>query len=370
MTASQPDLDQLIATLGDSANRDSVPSDLRKYGETAVAPLIAALESDDEDTRHGVLWAINRVRESLLGALLAPAAIAPLAAIVQHDSSSRIRLQALKTLMVLAGPDDHKTVVKALLAALADDQEPIRAEAARSLTQMNDTEALEPLAKLVENDPAEKVRGRAAYALAYLDPDLAALKNSGGAGSDALMIALGDSELSVRLRVIWALGEMKNAKALQPLAEILENGKTTQEQRKAAEALATIGDPKALEPLTVALQFSGDEGIKRSAAEALGKLGDTGAVEILLHTLRHEPQPAVRASAARALESLADASATDDLIAALEDSSDDVQLRATLALGAIGDKRAVEPLKTLIAHTDSHQIRAAASQVVDSLEEA
>jgi HEAT repeat protein len=100
----------------------------------------------------------------------------------------------------------------------------------------------------------------------------------------------------------------------------------------------------------------------------LGDLGDKGAVDVLLHSLRHEALPSVRASAARALESLADASAVDDLIVALEDSDDSVRLRATLALVAIGDKGAVEPLKALISVEDSYQIRAAASQAVETLE--
>jgi HEAT repeat protein len=368
MTDSLPDLDQLIAMLGDSAERDSVPTSLQDYGEAAVDPLIAALQNESEDTREGVLWAINRLRNSSLAELLAPAAIESLSAMLLQEPSSRLRLHILKTLMTLAGSDDHETIIDTLLAVLADEHEAVRAEAVRHLAQMNDAQALKPLVSLAESDSADRVRGRAAYALAYLEPTLEALQNSGGAGSDALLMALSDPELSVRLRVIWALGEMKNSQALRPLMAILDGEAAVQEKRKAAEALGAIGDREALEPLIMALQFSSEEDVKRAAATALGELGDKGAVDVLLHSLRHEPLPGVRASAARALETLADARAVDDLILALEDSDDGVRLRATLALSAIGDKGAVAPLKRLLSIEGSHQIRAAASQAVETLE--
>ena len=368
MTDSLPDLDQLIVMLGDSAERDRVPTSLQDYGEAAVQPLIEALQSESEDTREGVLWTINRLRGSVLGTFVAPAAIASLSNMVQQEPSSRLRLQALKTLMVLVGLDDHEVLTQTLLAALGDEYEAVRSEAARGLAQMRDVQALKPLLELVENDPTDRVRGRAAYALAYLEPTLATLRDSGGSASDALIIALKDPELSVRLRAIWALGEMKNGQALQPLSVLLDSQATVQEKRTAAEALGAIGDPKALEPLIMALQFSSEEAVKRAAAAALGDLGDKGAVDVLLHSLRHEPLHSVRASAARALEVLADARALDDLIVALEDDDGGVRLRATLALAAIGDKGAVEPLKKLIAQERSHQIRAAASQAIEILE--
>lgn len=367
MADSLPDVAQVIEMLADTTTRETALDHLHQHGESSVETLITALKNSDEQICLGVIWSLNRMNNSALGVLLAPVAADPLADLLQHDPSVRVRMQALQTLVMLTDMADRDGVIAPLMVALGDEQETIRAEAARWLAQMRDSQALKTLADLVANDPSDTVRGRAAYALAYIEPDLAALKKTGKAGTQALIMALADSELSVRLRAIWALGQIKHIDALNPLTAILEGDGMAQEKRQATAALGVLGNGNALEALIMALQFSDEEGVKRSAAEALGVLGDKRAAEALIQSLRHDALPAVRASAARALEELGGSGAVDDLIGALEDSSDMVRLRVVLALGAVGKKKAIKPLRALIEVEDSHQIRTAATQALDTL---
>jgi HEAT repeat protein len=368
MTDSQPDLRQLIVMLGDATTRETVPSKLHLHEESSVEPLIAALHDPDENIRHGAAWVIHRIHNSVLGAALSTPALEPLLDLLQHDDSARVRQQAQTTLLTLTDQGDRSILAQPFIAALQDEHEPIRSEAARWLAQFGGPQAVEPLRAVSQNDSSEKVRGRAAYALAYLEPDLETLQGAGEAGIEALMTATKDSERSIRLRAIWALGNLQAASAVQLLTTILEGTSNVPEKRKAAEALGQIGDESALDSLIIALQFDSNEGVRSSAAEALGMLNDRRALNMLIRSLHSDASPIVRASAAKALEWMGDPAAVDALIVALTDSHSDVRFRAAQALRGLRDVRAVEPLRALLddPQTTRH-VRGAAEQALEEI---
>ena len=92
-----------------------------------------------------------------------------------------------------------------------------------------------------------------------------------------------------------------------------------------------------------------DEIVRNAAAIALGILGDARAVEPLIPCLKDQAL-SVRSSAIQALGKLGDV-AVEPLIACLKDQERFVQESAASALGELGDKRAVEPL---IAYLKGH----------------
>jgi HEAT repeat protein len=272
----------------------------------------------------------------------------------------------LKTLTVIA---DRAALEAGFIKALADSTDTVRAEAARWLGQYESEPALKPLRDLLINDVSDKVRSRAAYALAYIEPDLETLAATDTAGIDALLTGLSDNERSVRLRVIWALGQLKSAAALRSLTNIVESETANyHEKQTAVEALGSIGDANAVETLVVALQFDRHEGVRGAAAEALGKMRDQRSLPFLIHSLQDDVIPAVRASAAKALEELGETSANEPLIIALGDSSTDVRFRAAQALRVVGDSRAIEPLNLLVADEQSgKRVRQAAERALEAL---
>lgn len=93
---------------------------------------------------------------------------------------------------------------------------------------------------------------------------------------ETLLAALNDKGSVVRCQAARALGEIREARALDPLIALLKHSdKNT--QIAAAQALGKLGDSRAIQPLSTALQheyFETYDAIK----EALASLGATGIV--------------------------------------------------------------------------------------------
>jgi HEAT repeat protein len=348
--------------------RDTVPPKLHQFNTAAIAPLLDALQDEDEELRYGVIWAVGRVHNSILGAELSPAAFEACLDRLENDPSARVRLSALNSLAQMHRQVDQGPLVKTFIAALGDEQEQIRAEAARWLGQFGDAKAVKSLIALLSKDESEFVRGRAAYALAFIEEDLASLSKAGDDATHALLTALSDPERLVRLRAIWALGQLKANTAIRSLSNILdsEGEDNYLEKRKAAEALGAIGDKSAVESLVTALQTQPHEGVRTSAAEALGVIKDKRIIDVLIHSLTTDLEANVRASAAKALHALGDRTSREALLAALEDESPEVRFRAVQALAVIGTKTtAVEPLTVIRDDPQSSRaLRMAAEQAL------
>jgi HEAT repeat protein len=152
---------------------------------------------------------------------------------------------------------------------------------------------------------------------------------------DTLVQDLKENDLIVRLHAAKALGEAKDARAVEPLIAALGDkgcGHT------AANALAKIGKP-AVEPLIVALKNE-NPFVRRNAAEALGEIKDASAVKPLINALK-DNDLIVRRNAAKALGKIKDSSAEEPLTSALKDESPAVRRNAAIALREMGKPEAV-----------------------------
>jgi HEAT repeat protein len=152
---------------------------------------------------------------------------------------------------------------------------------------------------------------------------------------DTLAQDLKENDLIVRLHAAKALGEAKDARAVEPLIAALGDkgcGHT------AANALAKIGKP-AVEPLIVALKNE-NPFVRRNAAEALGEIKDPSAVKPLINALK-DNDLIVRRNAAKALGKIKDSSAEEPLTSALKDESPAVRRNAAIALREMGKPEAV-----------------------------
>jgi len=149
---------------------------------------------------------------------------------------------------------------------------------------------------------------------------------SQAANTDELIQQLNQNDVIARLHAVMALGETKDARAVEPLIAVLKDGKCG---LQAANALAKIGKP-SVPPLITALK-SDSPVARRNAAMALGKIKDASAVKPLIVALNDE-NPIVRRNAANALGEIRDNSAVEPLTSALKDDSPIVRRNATLAL--------------------------------------
>jgi HEAT repeat protein len=150
------------------------------------------------------------------------------------------------------------------------------------------------------------------------------------ANFDELVQQVKSEDLIVRLHATKALGETRDARAVEPLIANLKDEKCG---CTSANALVKIGKP-AVEPLITALK---DENpiVRRNAAVALGKIKDASAVNPLITALKDE-NPIVRRNAAVALGEIKDTSAAEPLTAALKDESPIVRKKAATALKEMG----------------------------------
>ena len=100
----------------------------------------------------------------------------------------------------------------------------------------------------------------------------------------------------------------------------------------------------------------------------------TGEMDSLISTLRHGDREA-RREAAQALINIGDferhLATSDDLtplLEALDDTDDDVRYFATVALGKLGDRRALPKLKQVAQQDNATLARAGAKTAIERLE--
>lgn len=156
---------------------------------------------------------------------------------------------------------------------------------------------------------------------------------------DPLISFLKEEDSFILLKVVTALGNIKNPRAIEPLIGVLKN-KDSEVRESAVDALKRFGET-AVEPLIVALKYE-DSKSQENIVKAIKEIGEV-AVDILIKTLQSEDFD-MRVLVAWVLGQIGDSRAIDPLIAALQDKEFLIQAKAAEALGEIQDSRAIEPL--------------------------
>lgn len=175
---------------------------------------------------------------------------------------------------------------------------------------------------------------------------------------------LKDENRTIREAAVKALGELGDARAVDPLIEVLKGDSDSGIRESAAISLGMIKDERALVPLLEALQGE-DEHARSGAANGLGWLGDPRSVDALNQALQDEFYE-VRGLAAMSLGFIKDPSSVDPLIDALKDDRFEVRINAVVALGEIGDKKAIDPLVSAL-QDENEAVRAAAKGALQNL---
>jgi HEAT repeat protein len=117
----------------------------------------------------------------------------------------------------------------------------------------------------------------------------------------------------------FALGEIKDARAVEPLIAALQD-KDAEFREEVARALGEIKDPRADAALTAALKDP-EPNVIHAAANALGQIGDPQAVNVLLTALR-EHNAEIIAGAGNFFIKRGEPGTEDALIEALNKSGD------------------------------------------------
>jgi HEAT repeat protein len=343
-------LAELAAHGRDPADRKSAVAALGSVGTPgATQTLERALQDPDQEVRQEAAATLGRTGDPSARKAVAHAL---------KDSDLDVRLAAAQAAGELGGKSARKKLTKIAADDQAEDE--LRVEAAKALGQIGDERAVPALLRSLASRNVS-VRLAAANALEDVgwtpeddacDDDQRALywiakreeKKCVGVGAGAVE------------RLIWALDSSGSDMA------------RTQIRNAATWALGDIGDPRAVEPL-VGLLAADEDTVRWSAAEALSQLGwqpsqdssgaafwaakgewvkcvDLGSASLppLIQILgdTHIYPSSKRGEAAKALGDIGDPRAFEPLVLALDGIT---FVEAARALGKIGDPRALGPLK-------------------------
>ena len=388
---------------GDTPAKVSVAQALGKLKDArAVDTLIRTLLTDkDAVVRHCAAVALSeigdeRVVDALIKALDDEEFVHQEAAAVLDGFKWKPANQ-VQQISYLTAKHDWDALVKIgapavdhLLKGLGGDNRNIRESAAKTLGEMKDLRAVEPLIKALNDSDCNgyhNVRISAANSLGTLkdpravEPLIKLLKN--------------DKNSDVREAAADALGWIGNPRAIEPLIQALsEDGLLVCPH--IARALARIGE-SALEPLIKALSVGNPDG-RRYAAEALGLMKNQKVIEPLVKALNdpsaRENEPSVRYEAAKALDELKwkptnireevsyelakenwenlvkiGEPAVEPLINALGEKNEYVRQYAASALGEIKDPRAIKALTEMLKD-DKEDVRKSAKEAIEKIEKA
>ena len=217
------------------------------------------------------------------------------------------------------------------------------------VTQENPTEVKQALIEQARAPEAARRRDALLGLGTFHDPAL----------SPIFQAAAHDPDAGVRAAAIMALGRLNpiegSAHQEETIAVLVRAIRDAHPlvRRAAAWALGRVRDPRAVSALREAAGDR-DAAVRAAAVEALGEREDEAVLPTLLERV-HDKDAFVRRQAARALGRLRAQAATTPLIARVTREKDpEVKRAIAWALGEIGDPQAVEPLRALSRSSDPY----------------
>lgn len=317
----------------------------------AVEPLIAVLKYDhpyDKDVCYNAIRALGAIGDSR--------AFDPLIAILNNTSYDKYaRSAAISALMKLR---DSQRLIQLIDIFLnfpqGQDGYDLKRSAYEELVKIGEP-SVEPLINslnLGNTYWASKTLGKIGDRRA-IEPLISVLKN--------------EKEGYSRLEIVSTLGKFRDRRATEALLDALNDtwyGGSSGNYGygsiailpvvgKAAWALGELGDSRAVEPLiNTAIIKVADMDLRENASIALGKIGDSKTVELMMGYLKVEDKY-VQESAALVLvelmKNIRDRRYVPQLIATLRSNKiEEVQKSIIIALGYIGDPIAVNPIIEII----------------------
>ena len=277
-------VDNLVEAMntGNMAIRDTIAIALGKFGSSATAKLIPALNHKSASVRMGVIYALGMIRD--------PKSVSPLVQTMQSNPDSSIRTQALI-----------------------------------SLRNIKDSAAIEPISQQLRNDKSQTVRINAAYALGLMKDERAI---------PALYTALNDKIALVRINSAWALGEFGSK--CNP--EFLEKRMAKESDGKVrAYIIGALGKIQSSSSVPILIDALSDKNkdVRNNAAWALGQIKDERAVPELIRLLQNENDLDVKRSVVFALGEIKHELAIEPLINQLDSTDIDLKEKAFEALKKI-----------------------------------
>lgn len=358
-------VDPLIAVLQDNGSdaQEQAAKALGEIGDPrAVDPLIEVLDSEQPFVSENAIVALGKIGD--------PRAVEPLMQMLLQNKT--VYRDSLKQALISIGAP----AVEPLIETLQNTDPYLQEFAISALGEIKDPRAVSPLIAMLKESNNHI-------------PVYKALVNIGEPSVVMLIETLQDGDIEAAGYAAKALGEIKDARAVEPLISALNN-EDFYYRDWVATSLGQIGDPKAIEPLITSLKgyyaaiqdaakealvgfgaiavepliaslTNNDPGVRKYSVLALGEIKDDRAVEPLIAALNDEDYY-VRLEVPMVLAGFSDSRVVDPLIKTLEDKKwAQVRIKAVDALAALKDPRAVEPLIAALRDEDPYVVSQSAS---------
>ncbi|WP_372367492.1 HEAT repeat domain-containing protein [Candidatus Uabimicrobium sp. HlEnr_7] len=210
---------------------------------------------------------------------------------------------------------------------LQDPHPDVRSAAAISIGQFQLADHNRLLVRVLEKDKSSKVREYAAYALG-----LSGLKYCGGHLAQALRK---DPTPEVRTNAVEAIAKLGLKEHANDILYALCEDENNTVREEAIWAIETLRLVEYGEHLAKVLREDTSSDIRSKAAETIGKLGLKQYTSEMRNILSEDKNSFVRSAAAEALGNLGDDQASEVLGQALQDQSELVRQKATIAVGKL-----------------------------------
>jgi HEAT repeat protein len=275
----------------------------------------------------------------------------------QSNDDIIARANAIEALVDVA-PTDSLPIFR---AAVAGESPLVRYAGCVALGETRDTASLKALRRLIE-DPNPRIRMAAAFAACRCGDE--------NAGSVLVEMLNDHPDEKVRADAAYLIGEIGEPKALKRLKLAASRENSGFVIVHIESAMAELGDRESIEKL---LQYAlkSDAVTIVLALQALAELGDPSARETLEYRLHNEADYLQsRLIAARGLGKLGVDDgyqlATKALRRSAKDDNETMQIRvnAALALGAIGQTRALPLLERLAERENDRRTQVAACYAI------
>ncbi len=245
-----------------------------------------------------------------------------------------------------------------------------RARAARELGAFRGEETVNALREVLLSDDFYGVRMATAVSLGEIGAESA---------RTAVIEAYRFSKDSrVRRACVWALGNFKDDETINILGEALGKDESYYVAVAAARALANIGGDKPYDILRASIsRASWQEVIASSIFHGFAQAKEKRAVEPAINHSKYGERAPIRVAAIGCLAALGkelnkekkDDQVVDHLIELLKDKAVRARLGAVKALGKIGNKRALPPLREAQRRECLDMMKGALEDAIKALEE-
>ena len=184
---------------------------------------------------------------------------------------------------------------------------------------------------------------------------------------NALVEALSDANVAVRIAATESLGQLQDPRAIAALSKALKEDTDARVRQAAAHSLGEIDDARAVPALLDALKVEKVGGVRQQIVEALSEIDDPSAVSGVAAAAR-DPSVQVRRAVASALGEFEDPAGVSALVSMVRDEDAEVRKEVAESLGEIENSNAIEAL-TILAKDAHPDVRSNAINSLGNLED-